>query len=280
MTAAGTTVAADPAFAAPATGGRLALWASAALAAALAHTALAAWALRTPPQPPAEAAPPAVLIELAPASIAPLDTAPDVPADAVDQVEIPESTFEPTPDLAELDPLPDPLQPQTPELPVTEELPRNDAALAVLPVTRPMARPPAPPPKEAERKEEVREKPQEQKVRAAAAAPAAPAPVATKAAGRGTGASPAKWQSQLMAHLERRKRYPVAARGRREEGVVQVSFAIDAAGNVTSVQIARSSGHASLDAEVLALVRRASPVPPPPPGAPRRITAPVQFRIH
>ena len=83
-----------------------------------------------------------------------------------------------------------------------------------------------------------------------------------------------------MAHLERRKRYPSGSRSRREEGVVHVSFAIDAAGNVLSAQISRSSGHPALDAEVLALVRRASPVPAPPPDVPRQITAPVQFRIR
>ena len=93
-------------------------------------------------------------------------------------------------------------------------------------------------------------------------------------------ASPAKWQSRLIAHLERRKRYPAAARRRHEEGVVYVRFAIDGQGQVLSATIARSSGSPELDLEVLALLRRASPVPAPPPGAPRNITAPVQFRIR
>ena len=38
-------------------------------------------------------------------------------------------------------------------------------------------------------------------------------------------------------------------------------------------------GHADLDEAVLTLVRRASPVPPPP-GAPRDIVAPVQFNVR
>jgi protein TonB len=83
-----------------------------------------------------------------------------------------------------------------------------------------------------------------------------------------------------MAHLERRKRYPAAARKRREEGTVLVRFAIDGGGNVLSAGLVRSSGHAELDKAVLALVRRASPVPPPPTGAPRQITAPVRFTIR
>ncbi|WP_245304242.1 TonB family protein, partial [Hoeflea olei] len=99
-------------------------------------------------------------------------------------------------------------------------------------------------------------------------------------AGMGTGAqSPARWQSRLMTHLERRKRYPSGARGRREQGTVQIRFTIDERGNVLSASLARSSGFPELDAEVLSLVRRASPVPAPPPGVNRTIIAPVEFSI-
>jgi protein TonB len=94
------------------------------------------------------------------------------------------------------------------------------------------------------------------------------------------GVSPAKWQAQLMAHLERLKRYPPGARRRREEGVAQVRFTIDDRGNVRSAQLVRSSGHDELDQAVLALVQRASPVPAPPPGAPREIVAPVRFDVR
>jgi protein TonB len=83
-----------------------------------------------------------------------------------------------------------------------------------------------------------------------------------------------------MSHLERHKRYPSGPRLRREEGVAQVRFTIDDSGRVLSVQLARRSGNAELDAEVLALVRRASPVPAPPSGVPRTITAPVAFRLR
>ncbi|WP_407179994.1 TonB family protein [Bradyrhizobium sp. STM 3562] len=89
--------------------------------------------------------------------------------------------------------------------------------------------------------------------------------------------SPAEWQSRLIAHLERRKRYPPAAREKGETGIVFVRFRIDDAGNVLSVTLARSSGFSELDGEVLSLVQRASPVPPPPPGANKVITAPVRF---
>ena len=80
-----------------------------------------------------------------------------------------------------------------------------------------------------------------------------------------------------MAHLERRKRYPPGAQARGERGTVYVRFSIDGSGNVQSVSLSRSSGHAELDQEVLAMVRRASSVPAPPPGAQRDIIAPVRF---
>ncbi|HLP66779.1 MAG TPA: energy transducer TonB [Rhizobium sp.] len=98
--------------------------------------------------------------------------------------------------------------------------------------------------------------------------------------GRSAAVSPARWQSRLMAHLERRKRYPAAARSAREEGTVYVRFRIDTSGNVLSVQLSRSSGHAILDEAVLQLVRRASPVPAPPPGASTTIVAPVRFEMR
>jgi protein TonB len=87
------------------------------------------------------------------------------------------------------------------------------------------------------------------------------------------------WQGRLMAHLERRKRYPFGARTRGETGVVYIRFRIDDAGHVLTESIARSSGFRELDNEVLSLVRRASPVPSPPADAPRTIIAPVKFSV-
>ncbi|WP_273727670.1 energy transducer TonB [Brucella gallinifaecis] len=89
--------------------------------------------------------------------------------------------------------------------------------------------------------------------------------------------TPARWQSRLMAHLERRKKYPSAAKSRGEEGVVYVRFRIDDSGKVLSASLAQSSGWPDLDREVLSLVQRASPVPAPPPDVNRTITAPVKF---
>jgi periplasmic protein TonB len=87
--------------------------------------------------------------------------------------------------------------------------------------------------------------------------------------------SPANWQSLLMAHLERRKRYLSGERGSR--AIAYVRFAIDGAGKVLSANLVQSSGFAELDQEAVALVHRSSPVPAPPPGANRAVTVPVRF---
>jgi protein TonB len=110
--------------------------------------------------------------------------------------------------------------------------------------------------------------------------PAQRAAAPQAAAGSGSSMSPARWQSRVMSHLERRKRYPAAAKRARQQGVVQVRFTIDAGGNVGSVSLSRSSGVAELDQEVLALVQRASPVPAPPPGVGRTIVVPIKFSLR
>jgi protein TonB len=92
--------------------------------------------------------------------------------------------------------------------------------------------------------------------------------------------SPARWQARLAAHLERRKRYPAEARRAREQGTAYVRFTIDTSGNVGSVSLSRSSGYPALDQEVLSLVRRASPVPAPPPGVARTIVVPIRFNMR
>ncbi|MYZ47018.1 energy transducer TonB family protein, partial [Propylenella binzhouense] len=112
---------------------------------------------------------------------------------------------------------------------------------------------------------------------------AAKAPVAAaqqSSSGAAPTVSPARWQARLLAHLERRKRYPGAARARGSEGTASVRFSIDASGNVLGASLARSSGVPELDQEVVAMVRRASPVPAPPPGVSRTITVPVRFSLR
>lgn len=278
------------------------LWATAAAVALAAHAGAAAWALRQTPEPIAEAAaPPAMMIELAPEVMAPPEEIDQVSPDMVDQMEMtsqgvaeptpiePPPPIETPPVLDEPPPVETPPEVEPPVLqPPVVETPPVPAEVVQPPVPRPpvaQRQEPRPePPQEKPREERPAPAPQREQVQNRTVAPTAAersaSPSTAPSAGSRGQVSPARWQSRLMAHLERRKRYPSAARRRGEEGVAYVRFSIDDGGNVRSVALARSSGFPELDAEVVAMVRRASPVPAPPPDAPRDITAPVQFHIR
>jgi protein TonB len=66
-----------------------------------------------------------------------------------------------------------------------------------------------------------------------------------------------RWESELVAHIERFKRYPADARAHGEQGIAQVAFIIDRDGLVLSSRIVHSSGSPALDAETLAMLSRA-----------------------
>jgi protein TonB len=91
------------------------------------------------------------------------------------------------------------------------------------------------------------------------------------------------WKSQLVARLERYKRYPSEAQSRGEHGVAQLAFSVDRSGGVHHARIVRSSGSSLLDSATLALVERAAPLPPPPPevpGAQIAIVVPIRYNIR
>jgi periplasmic protein TonB len=101
---------------------------------------------------------------------------------------------------------------------------------------------------------------------------------------QGTGASAqrlrATWQKELVAHLDRHKRYP-ADRSQKSVEIL-VSFALDRMGHVLSTSIVKGSGDAAFDEAALAMVRRSDPVPQPPPVVADEglnFTLPVIFKI-
>jgi protein TonB len=157
---------------------------------------------------------------------------------------------EPAPARAEREPAPKPAEPEvaaTPEKPVET---------------------PPPPKPEATQKPRPQSKP-------------TPPSVAASQSGVGVGASRATrdWASLVSAHLARNKRYPRDALALGIGGTAAVAFSLDGSGNVTSIRLVRSSGHASLDRESQDLVRRASPFPAPPQGR-ASITVPVNFNVR
>lgn len=90
----------------------------------------------------------------------------------------------------------------------------------------------------------------------------------------------ATWQRQLVAHIDRHKRYPTGGARRSVEVVVQ--FELDRLGHVKTVGIAKGSGDTNFDEAAIAMMRRSDPVPPPPPLVADEglsFTMPIVFRV-
>jgi protein TonB len=92
-----------------------------------------------------------------------------------------------------------------------------------------------------------------------------------------------RWESELVAHIERFKRYPAEARARGDQGIARVAFTIDRDGWVRGSRIVQSSGAPELDQEALAMLARAQPVPRPPnrvSTSELSFVVPVRFNIR
>ncbi len=86
----------------------------------------------------------------------------------------------------------------------------------------------------------------------------------------------------LRRWLARYKRYPDDAIRKKEEGRVEIGFVLARDGTVLDAWIERSSGVPELDEAALAMMHRASPVPPLPPrytGAQLKLDIPVDYSI-
>ena len=233
----------------------------------------------------AGAAPPAIIVDLAPlaaSSDAPAqDVAPGPPTSEADpETSQPPDMSEPAPPEPVVDTSPpDPPSP-TPAPPTdVAELPRADRAEAVLPlpVKTPTPSKPRPAVPQIDRKPPPkrvveREKPtrvDQTRQRQASAPPSVSAPRRERSAAPSASASSASpeaaasWKGSLIAHLNRYKRYPPGATG---AGTASVTFTIGRSGQVLSARLTGSSGDPSLDQEAASLPRRASPVPAPPEG--------------
>jgi protein TonB len=238
----------------------------------LAHGALAAAVAWRPENDPAEP-PGAIVIEFAPVPVAPANEPTEIP---------------PGPEQIMSDLSPD--RPSEIVKEKVEEIPEQKVAEEQQPEVQPAPNPevsiPPPTPKEVQ-PEPPREEPHPPAPTTSApqAAPVQTAAIpAAPAQGRSVQNSTAipTWTSEIVALLERNKRYPPAAHARGEHGIAQVFFTLDRSGRVINSRIARSSGAALLDAEALALLQRAQPFPPPPaelPGPQVNLTVPIRFNL-
>ncbi|MGV6871485.1 energy transducer TonB [Pseudochelatococcus sp. B33] len=211
---------------------------------------------------------------------------------------VPEPVPEPEPIPEPLPPEPEP-EPIEPEIVETPPVPDPAVTLPPPPPPRPViAEKPKPEPKpkaEARPRPVKQEKPRAQPRRNVERPPAQrttapqssrgqPGPRSAAPSSGGAAnlsAAPASWRSSLMAHINRHKRYPPAARQRGEEGVARVRFEIDRNGNVLSFRLLSGTGFPLLDEDAHAWIRRASPFPRIPDSVPgNRIPITVPLRFH
>ncbi|MDC8759211.1 TonB family protein [Janthinobacterium fluminis] len=126
-----------------------------------------------------------------------------------------------------------------------------------------------------------------------ASSSAAPAPAALRAAqaaapfnsdAPSASAVHSSWQSLVLSHLGKYKRYPGDARQRKRAGAAWVRFTVNGQGRVLASELLTSSGTPVLDREALLLLERAQPLPPPPEQMVRQgqvtVTLPVQFNLE
>jgi len=229
---------------------------------------------------------PTIMIDLSPSSSTPKAQPLDLP---------------PGPEMQQADPPPPPPEP---------EPPKQEAVQEQLPPTPPQEKPvveappeqkvqPAPEPEPAkvvpDRPKPVPVKPKPVRTEAKKPSDETPAPRSSAApkaereaasasasaatAGVAAAAALASYNQLVAAHLQRFKQYPPGG----EQGTSRLSFTLGRGGQVLSSRLAGSSGHASLDGETLAMVRRAQPFPPMPPElkqASMSFTVPIRFSMR
>jgi periplasmic protein TonB len=177
------------------------------------------------------------------------------------------------------------IEPEQPEIPIVvpEATPIKEPEIAIPPPPKPKPVRRKPSPQRAEKAPD----PSPAAVEAPTSMPA-PAPPASASPVPSVAAPPSpdamtNFQRLLMARLDRAKRYPVSAQRRRAQGVAYLRFTMDRSGKVLAAQLERSSGHGDLDEEVLALIKRADPLPPIPPDLAQdrlELVVPVQFSLR
>lgn len=164
-----------------------------------------------------------------------------------------------------------------PEMQQAEEQPKEPPKVEDKPV-EPVVQPP-PPQQQADvtlpTEQKQVEKPKPEYV---PPAPETRAPPPTPKIAPFTPAASNAYEARILGHLQRFKRYPMAAHG--AAGTVTVRFVLNRAGEVIKTEVTKSSGHSVLDEEALSILRRASPFPPFPtakPGAEDYYIAPIRF---
>lgn len=266
------------------------------VAALLLHGVLfSALLLAARPEPPKT---PVLDLSLAfPAPVAPSPAAAEAPvSEAFPEEEplAPASASEAVPPPPVPDPVPEspPEPPEPAEARADEQQPPPEPPPDVAPLPEPPPPPPPPPPQpvlqpRAQRQTERRpSQPRMAPTEASGGGPVAhvPAEAGAPAADPAVvAAGLAEYRAALLRILRANHRYPRAAEIRGDQGTVVVRFAVARDGRVLAPHVERGSGHAALDEEAEALLRRVSPLPPLPAAVPQaqlELVLPITFRLR
>ncbi|ABD05953.1 TonB-like protein [Rhodopseudomonas palustris HaA2] len=280
--------------------GRASQWLLSAAAIVAAHLGLIAAAVAWYQQAlPPGVEMPAILVDMAPApsapAVQPQDLAPGPQMQQSQAAPEPVRQDEPEPDPVKSEPVtrvaaqqaePIPVAP-TPEvaLPVPARQPaKPDAAEVERPKVAPVTRDqPKRKPERAEPKRASREPPAPRTTAAPRAERQAALQSSPNAGRAAAAAALPSYRERLAAHLARFKQYPSSSKAAGETGTAMLSFTVGRHGQVLGSRLARSAGHAALDAETMAMIRRAQPLPAFPPEMTQSsasFTVPVIFSLR
>src|SRR5229473_2181457 len=242
-------------------------WGASAAAIVTLHAALLALGLAWYTQHPLPGITmPAIMVDMAPASSSPQPTPMDLAPGPVMQ----QADASPPPEPAKPETVQEQIAPTQPQEKPEVEAPPEQKAAPVKPnvvraeAKKPTAAPPAPRTTAAPRAERQ-------------------APAASAISAGASAAVMASYNQLVAAHLQRFKQYPPGAKAAGEQGTARLSFSLGRGGQVLGSRLAGSSGHAALDGETLAMVRRAQPFPGFPPEMKQgsmSFNVPVQFSIR
>jgi protein TonB len=260
-------------------------WGASAAAIVALHTALLALGLAWYTQHPLPGITmPAIVVDMAPASSSPQPTPMDLAPGPVMQ-------------QADASPPPEPASQQAVEEQIAPTPPQEKPEVVAPPEQKTEPAPPKPEPAKIvpERKPApVKPNVVRAEAKKPTEAPPAPrttaapraerqAPAASAISAGASAAVMASYNQLVAAHLQRFKQYPPGAKAAGEQGTARLSFSLGRGGQVLGSRLAGSSGHAALDGETLAMVRRAQPFPGFPPEMKQgsmSFNVPVQFSIR
>jgi protein TonB len=261
-------------------------WGTSATAIVAAHAALIALGMAWYTQrPPPGVTIPMIMVDMAPATASPEPT----PMDIAPGPEMQQADASPPSEPAKPETVQEQLAPTPPQQKPEVEAPPEQKAEPTPPKPEPAKIVPDPPKPVPAKPKPVRAK--ARKPTEATPAPrttAAPraerrAPTASAISAGASAAAIASYNQRVAAHLRRFKQYPPASKAAGQQGTARLRFSIGRGGRVLSSRLSGSSGHAALDAETLAMVRRAQPFPAFPPEmkqASMSFNVPIQYSIR